>query len=656
MLGTISESVFSRAAHFILELLQNAEDAGAKAPGHSGEIDFYVAPEYIQVTHNGAPFTEDDVNSICGVRSKKKPEQGTLGFLGIGFKSVFRVTDRPQIHSGDFHFKFDKASWANPSDEPWQITPIWIDNPSGDIDRRLTTFILPFRSPDVYEQTLQGLSKLDVHVFLFLKWLQRLRVRDEATGGSTTIENLGGYGNNIVLSKDGTSHKFVIFRRASSVPAVVAADPSLEFYKRQNVKQREVVLAFGLDDQGNLKPIEDASALGSVSSFLPLVEERSGAKFLVQSDFLVQPGREAIQYELPWNHWLVTEAAMVAKEAIDEFKQHPKWRSQFLSVFDFQAYWGQAAFERLFHPTLHVPLDEYLKTSDVLPTRSGEHVTLEQGVLADEHSKELLGDSDLPMLYDGRTDLRLANRGVDADSIPFALRSFVKSVDVSHIARSAQLLEAKLKERRFPEWFSRLYTSMAQTDQDFKAERRRDSRGRYYSYESPIYVLTDQSTVAPANLVYLRDIPRDVLQLRERFEDVDRLLASYQLIHPELSSPVLDKFFADRTHVRPIDYDQVCRDVFLPRLALATQAPPKDELIAYTRLLQQGPPVFEHMWVMTKAGVPRPSNQVFLGAAYFPSEDWELNAKYCPQLDFRAKNTCKASRKPICLPGGNSSR
>ena len=28
MLNTVSESVFSRSAHFILELLQNAEDAG----------------------------------------------------------------------------------------------------------------------------------------------------------------------------------------------------------------------------------------------------------------------------------------------------------------------------------------------------------------------------------------------------------------------------------------------------------------------------------------------------------------------------------------------------------------------------------------------------------------------------------------------------
>ena len=57
-----------------------------------------------------------------------------------------------------------------------------------------------------------------------------------------------------------------------------------------------------------------------MSSFLPLVEERSGAKFLIQADFLVNPGREAIQYELSWNHWLVGEAVEAAKQAIEKFK------------------------------------------------------------------------------------------------------------------------------------------------------------------------------------------------------------------------------------------------------------------------------------------------------------------------------------------------
>jgi hypothetical protein len=33
---------------------------------------------------------------------QKRPELGTIGYLGIGFKSVFKITDSPHIFSGRF--------------------------------------------------------------------------------------------------------------------------------------------------------------------------------------------------------------------------------------------------------------------------------------------------------------------------------------------------------------------------------------------------------------------------------------------------------------------------------------------------------------------------------------------------------------------------
>jgi hypothetical protein len=371
MLVTVSESVFSRAAHFILELLQNAEDACSQIHNSQGEIEFLISPNRIKISHNGAPFNEQDVNAICGVRSSKKPEEGTLGYLGIGFKSVFKVTDCPEVHSGGFHFKFDRSACKNTSAEPWQIRPIWVEQASEPVDNTLTTFILHFRSSEAYQQTLEELHKLDVHIFLFLRWLKKLTFNDEVTHKTRVIENLGEKDKIISVRRDGTIRRFAVFRRKIPVPVEIASDPALEFYRRQKVKQREVVLAFGVDDEDNLEPIDEASTLGSVSSFLPLVEERSGAKFLVQSDFLVQPGREAIQYELCWNRWLLAEASEAAKEAIEDFKKNPKWKTCYLSVFDFTQYWGQAPFEKLFKPYLHDPIASYLESSETYPTTSG---------------------------------------------------------------------------------------------------------------------------------------------------------------------------------------------------------------------------------------------------------------------------------------------
>jgi len=45
------------------------------------------------------------------------------GQKGIGFKSVFRVTDAPEIHSNSFHIKFDASKGPN-----GYILPEWIEN------------------------------------------------------------------------------------------------------------------------------------------------------------------------------------------------------------------------------------------------------------------------------------------------------------------------------------------------------------------------------------------------------------------------------------------------------------------------------------------------------------------------------------------------
>lgn len=634
MLSTVSESIFSRSAHFILELLQNAEDAGSIPDNGSGEIEFHISPTRIKVIHNGVPFTDANVDAICGVRSSKKPEEGTLGYLGIGFKSVFKVSDCPQIHSGGFHFKFDKSAFANPANEPWQITPIWIDAAPESLDLTLTTFIIPFRSSEAYEQTLQELRKLDVHIFLFLKWLRRLSIVDEASGKRTSIENLGETNGVASLRKDSQTHRFVVRRRVSPVPPDVAKDTSLEFYKRQTVKQREIVLAFGVDDADNLQPIEDASALGSVSSFLPLVEERSGAKFLIQSDFLVQPGREAIQYELSWNHWLIGEAAELAKEAIEYFKKQPKWAGQFLSVFKFTPYWAQPAFIKLFYPRLQQPLENYLKNAQVYPTQSGLHVKPEQAVLPDENARTLVSDADLPFLFPGKPGLSLAASGLNVKAAPEYLQPLVQQLDLGRIARNKLLLEEKIKQPNHVQWFVNLYKAMADTHQNYREQQGQDSRGRIKWYESPIHVLTEKGTVVSAEGTYLRQIADEVLQLRSKFPEVETLLSLYPLIHPDLDIPELVDFFKERTHVQSIDYSKICQSVFLPKVRVNQQAPPKDELVACTRLLQKGPEMRDTIWVVTGTGKIKPSNQVFLGVAYSPSENWEKLSKYAPHIDF----------------------
>ena len=93
--------------HFVFELLQNAEDALRRPNGSrgSGRVSFVLAPDAVRFSHYGDPFTTDDVRGVCAIaRRAKERDLTAIGRFGIGFKSVYAITDRPEVHSGDEHF------------------------------------------------------------------------------------------------------------------------------------------------------------------------------------------------------------------------------------------------------------------------------------------------------------------------------------------------------------------------------------------------------------------------------------------------------------------------------------------------------------------------------------------------------------------------
>ena len=94
--------LYSERTHFIFELIQNAEDAGAT------ELAFELMADRLELRHDGRPFTEADVRGICGVgQSRKSGDLTSIGQFGIGFKSVYAYTRSPHVHSGGEHFRIE---------------------------------------------------------------------------------------------------------------------------------------------------------------------------------------------------------------------------------------------------------------------------------------------------------------------------------------------------------------------------------------------------------------------------------------------------------------------------------------------------------------------------------------------------------------------
>lgn len=97
----ISESYFERS---LIELLQNADDAGATR----FLINKLSENVYI-IANNGRVFSKNDLVSLCrSGASTKKRKSGTIGFRGIGFKSVVNFSKEVHLVSGEIETTFSK--------------------------------------------------------------------------------------------------------------------------------------------------------------------------------------------------------------------------------------------------------------------------------------------------------------------------------------------------------------------------------------------------------------------------------------------------------------------------------------------------------------------------------------------------------------------
>ena len=126
-LKRLSQELYSKDTHFVLELVQNADDNSY--PEHlflnSPTLKFILSRDCITVLNNETGFSEKNIRAICdvGKSTKDRNSSGYIGQKGIGFKSVFRITEQPEIHSGGFHIKFDIHSGGPIG----YILPQWVD-------------------------------------------------------------------------------------------------------------------------------------------------------------------------------------------------------------------------------------------------------------------------------------------------------------------------------------------------------------------------------------------------------------------------------------------------------------------------------------------------------------------------------------------------
>lgn len=337
----IASRMFQRGS-VILEFLQNAEDA--KAP----EFSIDLTPGRIIFENNGNAFSDSDVRSLCSIgNSAKLVSGGYLGYFGIGFKSAFRISDKVEVFSGDYSFKFERQCWKEPN-FPWQIVPLAFEGtpcPKG------ARFICTLHSGEKGKRSIQSLSERAEHLgraFMFLKKVQKLEWHDTVNGKTITFtkavesesEVLGEpetRQQELTLHLGSATEKWLLFRRVVPVPQEIREAPETNEAGREQLTEREVVVGFQIAEDGKLKKAPGASIYGGIFSHLPLTAEQANLPFIIQGDFVSEGGRDALDEAHPWNHWMLRSAADLLTDMAEVFKSHAAWRYQFLDLMLGQA-------------------------------------------------------------------------------------------------------------------------------------------------------------------------------------------------------------------------------------------------------------------------------------------------------------------------------
>lgn len=575
-LRLVSQVVFTRSSGFVLEFIQNAEDAGRGLTGE-GEISISVNQRRLKFVHNGRPFDESNLGAICGIRSSKKPERGTLGYLGIGFKSVFKVADCVEVYSNGYHFKFDRnhSEWAgHTADTPWHVIPLWIEQPSEPIEADTTTFIIHLRNDDAHAHLMEGLKAIRAELYLFLKWIKSIAITDEVAGKSWTVEDSGSTTDgSTTLKQNGEEHRFKFFRREVTVPEHVKPDRLTQEY-RANVTKREIAVAFAIGADGNLDPSPATAMYGGVYSFLPLGESKSGAKFSIQADFLVQPGRDSINSEALWNHWLLQEVASLCREeAIPFFQNHPVWKYQYLAAFEFKRAPGFEAYEKLFGRELIDPIEKFLGETPSVLTANDTWAKPGDVVLVDETPAAMRALSDLGVLAPDEVASVLGgapNLVPVHPKVAAAQLGRFKKVSRATLFENEDFLKTKAQASDGPAWFRSLYTWLSKHpiyEEYFYYTRRQ----RVVGYHNKEIVLRADKTISTGGPTFVLDLGTSDPFLTNLAHE---LKATKPVLHPDILAGAateqeresLKGFLTGLVGVQKMDAKAVCREAILPTL------------------------------------------------------------------------------------------
>lgn len=431
---------YGERTHFIYELLQNAEDALARRTDWqgSGAVSFALDTDRLRISHFGVPFDEDDIRGVCGIAESTKPLTA-IGRFGIGFKSVFAFTDRPEIHSGSEAFAIESFVW-----------PVATDPIARAPDE--TVISIPLQEGDdaaKKKEIADALSRLGTTSLLFLREIKEINWRVDGMSG-------GSYLRDDVAEGPGVRRVTVVGEKRGE-PEV--DDEWLVFSRPVHTEAGElgghVELAWltGEDEVG--REALNAVKPSQLVVFFP-TEVETHLGFLIQGPYRTTPSRDNVPQRDEWNRKCVRETGALLVESLRWLRDKGRLDATALSCLPLdRARFEESRFRRLFEETKTA-----FDREELLPALGGTYVRAEDARLArGEELRQLLSPTQLAALHGRTRPLHWLERTISRDRTPELRGYVVQELGIRELTPEAllpHLTGAFLKEQT-DEWIQGLY-------------------------------------------------------------------------------------------------------------------------------------------------------------------------------------------------------
>lgn len=519
---TLLTDLYDDRAHFIYELLQNAEDALRRRSDDPRDraVRFHLSERALRVSHYGKPFDRRDVEGVCGIALSTRDQDLTrIGRFGIGFKSVYCITDRPEVHSGDEDFGIDRFVW--PSAQP-----------AIERDPDQTIFLMPLRHREAHgAEVAEGLRRISLDTLLFLREIDTIEwsvpngqsgicVR-ESKQLDQHVQRVALIGESTGL--DDTDQEWLVF--------------STPMHGGDDEYAGHVEVAFRVEND-RILPVSDPSL---VVFFPTTVKTNLGLS--VQGPYRTTPNRHNVPKDDPWNQACVARTGDVLVDALLWLREQDMLDVDVLRCLPLdEAKFGDGS---MFAP-LFEKVKDAMFSHRLLPLFGGGFAAAGEIKIARSGDlRELFAPAMLPEIFSADGPVYWLTEDITDRSTP-ELASYLREVLHVDEVRPVKVIRALSRshlERQSVDWIRRLYEFMnVQRELHWQAKE-----------WWPLVRLSDGCHV----IAYVDGTPRAYLPGEDR--------TNFPTVHPEVCSTDESMRFLEAIDLSPPDpVEDVIRNV-LPK-------------------------------------------------------------------------------------------